>query len=237
MTGLSYHITAEPRHRKSTVRRIRSWWQEVELGRVHLTFSVIEGQHRLASPVHGSPLPNRLHPTATISHRPLAARFAITDEASPFALRSTRNHPRRAMHHGCVAGANDGEEGRGGWWPTSPSSRWGGRSTTPVSSPRTTRSICPATASPQADGTAPAPPPWGCRAKHRRPGSRPCSKAATRRQWSCWAAPMAAMPCRPSMWSCGQPRASRSSTASETQIPAGRCSRRIMLGWPRRSAT
>ena len=25
------------------------------------------------------------------------------------------------MHHGCVAGANAGGEGSGGWWPTSPS--------------------------------------------------------------------------------------------------------------------
>jgi conjugative relaxase-like TrwC/TraI family protein len=38
----------------------------------------------------------------------------ITDEASPFALRSIRNRLRRAVHHGCVARANDGEEGCGG---------------------------------------------------------------------------------------------------------------------------
>src|SRR5918993_512922 len=34
--------------------------------------------------------------------------------------------PRRAMHHGCVAGANEGGEGAAGGGPTSPSSRWGG---------------------------------------------------------------------------------------------------------------
>jgi hypothetical protein len=41
------------------------------------------------------------------------------------------------MHHGCVARANDGGEGRGGWWPTSPSSRSAGRPTTPASWPPT----------------------------------------------------------------------------------------------------
>ena len=97
-------------------------------------------------------------------------------------------------------------------------------------------STCPATASPQAGGTAPAPAAWGCRAKHRWPGSRPCSRAATRRLASCWAAPMAATPCPPSTWSCGRPRASRSSTAWVTRRPAGRCWPPIMLGWPRRSA-
>jgi hypothetical protein len=35
--------------------------------------------------------------------------------------------------------------------------------------------------------------------------------------------PHGAMPCPPSMWSCGQPRASRSCTAWATQRPAGRC--------------
>jgi hypothetical protein len=34
------------------------------------------------------------------------------------------------MHHGCVAGANEGGEGAAGWWPTSPSCRWGGRQDT-----------------------------------------------------------------------------------------------------------
>ena len=41
----------------------------------------------------------------------------------------------------------------------------------------------------------------------------------------------------PSTWSCGRPRASRSSTASVTRPPAGRCWPPIMPGWPRRSAT
>ena len=77
---------------------------------------------------------------------------------------------RGAMHHGCVAGANEGGRGAAGWWPTSPSSRWAGRPTTPASGPPTTRRTYPATASPQAAGTAPAPPAWGCRAKHPWPG-------------------------------------------------------------------
>jgi hypothetical protein len=68
------------------------------------------------------------------------------------------------MHHGCVAGANDGGREQPGWWPTSPSSRWAGRSTTPASWPPTTRRTCPATASPQAAGTAPSFNP--CRASH-----------------------------------------------------------------------
>src|SRR5215218_1087326 len=42
-----------------------------------------------------------------------AKRPAITDEASPFALRSTRNRPRTAMHQWCVAGANEGGKGSG----------------------------------------------------------------------------------------------------------------------------
>ena len=42
---------------------------------------------------------------------------------------------------------------------------------------------------------------------------------------------------RPSTWSCGRPRASRSSTASVTRPPAGRCWPPITPGWPRRSAT
>ena len=41
-------------------------------------------------------------PPCAMTRRSPTKRLAITDEASPFALRSTRNHPRRAMHHGCV---------------------------------------------------------------------------------------------------------------------------------------
>jgi hypothetical protein len=77
---------------------------------------------------------------------------------------------RGAMHQGCVAGANEGGRGAAGWWPTSPSSRWAGRRTTPASWPPTTSSICLATVSPQDVGTAPAPPARGCRAKHPWPG-------------------------------------------------------------------
>src|SRR5215213_6771419 len=117
------------------------------------------------------------------------------------------------MHQGCVAGANEGGRERPGWWPTSPSCRWAGRRTTPVSWPPTTNSTYPATARVRAGGTAPAPPRWGCRAKHRWPGSRPCSRAATPLPGSCWGAPMAATPCPPSTWCCGRPRASPSSTA------------------------
>jgi hypothetical protein len=141
------------------------------------------------------------------------------------------------MHQGCVRSRQRRRGGSGGWWPTSPSCRWGGRPTTPASWPPTTKRIYPATVSPQAGGTAPAPPPSGCRAKHRRPASRPCSRAATRRRGSCSAAPTAATACPPSTWSCGRPRACRSSTGWATRPPAGRSWPPTMPGWPRRSPT
>jgi Nuclease-related domain len=62
------------------------------------------------------------------------------------------------MHQGCVRSRQRRREVAAGWWPTSPNCRWVGRPTTPGSWPPTTNSICPATASPQAAGTAPAPP-------------------------------------------------------------------------------
>jgi hypothetical protein len=141
------------------------------------------------------------------------------------------------MHQGCVRSRQRRREGSGGWWPTSPSCRWGGRSTTPRSWPPTTSSICLATASPQAGGTAPAPPRSACRAKHRWPGSRPCSRAETPRLGNSSAGPTAATLCPPSTWSCVRPRACRSCTAWLTQKPAGRCFEHTMLGSPRRSAT
>src|SRR5215204_1917599 len=74
--------------------------------------------------------------------------------------------PRRAMHHGCVAA------------PT----KAGGKRRVVADIAKLTigreeyytrelatdhQAYCPATASPQAGGTALAPPCWGCRAKHR----------------------------------------------------------------------
>src|SRR5215208_6333294 len=112
--------------------------------------------------------------------------LAITDEASPLALRSPQTIFRGEQ---CTTGAllapAKARRGAAGWWPTSPSSRWGGRPTTPASWPPTTNSTCPATVSLQAGGMAPAPTPWGWRAKHPLPGSRPCSRVATRRRVSC----------------------------------------------------
>jgi hypothetical protein len=49
--------------------------------------------------------------------------------------------------------------------------------------------------------------------------------------------PMATTRSRRSMWSCGRPRASRSSTAWVTRRPDGRCWPPITPGWSRRSAT
>jgi hypothetical protein len=165
-------------------------------------------------PVRPAPLPTfHGRPLATIP-RADAQALAITDEASPFALRSTRNHPRRAMHQRCIRWRQRWRGGgAAGWWPTSPSSRRVGRSTTPASWPPTTSNTSLAEVSPQAAGTAPAPPPWGCRAKHPWPDSRRCSKVGTRRLASSSVAPMAATPCLPSTSCCGQPRACRSSTA------------------------
>jgi hypothetical protein len=97
----------------------------------------------------------------------------------------------------------------------------GRRSTRPASWPPTTSSTCPATARVQGGGTAPAPPAWGWRAKHRWPGSRPCSKAGTPPLATCSAGPTAATPCLALMSSCGRPRASRSSTAWVTRPRPG----------------
>jgi hypothetical protein len=141
------------------------------------------------------------------------------------------------MHHRCVRSRQRRREERSGGGRHRQADGGQGRSLTPASWPPTTKRTCPATASPQAAGTAPAPPRWGCRAKHRGPGSRPCSKAAFPQLASCSAAPTAATPCPPLTWSCGRPRASRSSTGWVTRPPAGRCSPPIMVGWPRRSPT
>jgi hypothetical protein len=124
------------------------------------------------------------------------------------------------MHQRCVRSRQRRREERSGWWPTSPSCRWGGRPTTPASWPPTTNSICPATASPQAAGTALAPAASGWRAKHRRRASGGCSRAATPTLANSSAAPTAARPCPPSMSSYGPPRASRSSTPWATRRPA-----------------
>ena len=47
-------------------------------------------------------LHRRLARTSPNPRQASPAALAITDEASPFALRSTRNRPRRAVHQGCV---------------------------------------------------------------------------------------------------------------------------------------
>ena len=139
------------------------------------------------------------------------------------------------MHQGCVAGVNEGGEGAAGWWPTSPSSV--GREEYYTRELATDHEqYLSGHGESQAGGTARRCS-WACRAKHRWPGSRPCSRAATPRLGSCWVGRMAATPCPPLMWCCGRLRACRSSTASGIRPPAGRCWPRIMLGWPRRSAT
>jgi hypothetical protein len=58
---------------------------------------------------------------------PTRPAIAITDEASPFALRSPHNRPRTAMHLGCGNGLAVGE--CGGWWPVGDAIGKAGRST------------------------------------------------------------------------------------------------------------
>jgi hypothetical protein len=65
-----------------------------------VTFSTSSGHHALTIPRHPA-----------TSHSATAKRLAITDEASPFALRSTRNRPRRAVRRGAA-------------WPAERSSSW-----------------------------------------------------------------------------------------------------------------
>jgi hypothetical protein len=144
-------------------------------------------------PPSAQPTPHSNPTSSTISARPghhlPTNALAITDARHHLSLLSTRNLSDESNAPGCVRSRQRRRERAAGWWPTSPSSRWAGRPTTPASWPPTTSSTCPATGSPQAAGTAPAPPRWGCRAKHRGAGSRLCSRAATRRPVSYWAAP------------------------------------------------
>ena len=61
-------------------------------------------RQRTAQPtcwLQSAPTPESLQSAASTTRCPHYRRLAITDEASPFALRSTRNRPRTAMHHGC----------------------------------------------------------------------------------------------------------------------------------------
>jgi hypothetical protein len=58
-------------------------------------------RQRTAQPtcwLQSAPTPESLQSAASTTRCPHYRRLAITDEASPFALRSTRNRPRRAMH-------------------------------------------------------------------------------------------------------------------------------------------
>jgi hypothetical protein len=141
------------------------------------------------------------------------------------------------MHHGCIAGANGGEEAAAGWWRTWPSCRWGGRRITPANWPPTTRRTCLATGSPRVAGTATVLPRLACRAKHRWRGSSGCSRAATPTPASSWAAPMAATPCPRSMSCCARPKAYPSSTGSGMRRPDGRCWTPIRSVSGRRSPT
>ena len=62
------------------------------------------------------------------------------------------------MHHGVRCWHQRRREGSGGVVADIAKLSVAGRSTAPASWPPTTSSICPATASPQATGTAPPPP-------------------------------------------------------------------------------
>jgi hypothetical protein len=87
-----------------------------------------EGCHEAACQDHDQPSQHTalqlLQRCRLPNQRAPARALVITDEASPFALRSTRNSFRgEQCTKGAFARANDGEEGAAGWWPTSPSSR------------------------------------------------------------------------------------------------------------------
>ena len=130
----------------------------------------------------------------------------------------TPNHfLRRAMHHGCIAGANAGGEGSGGVVADIAKLSVGREAyyTRELATDHEAVPVRPRRV-PGPLGRRRRQQP-GLQGEDRRPGSRPCSRAATPQPGSCWAAPMAATPCRPLMWSCGRPRASRSSTAWVTR--------------------
>jgi hypothetical protein len=106
----------------------------------------------------------------------------------------------------------------------------------PASWPPTTRRTCPATGSPQAGGTALAPAAWGWRAKHRRrvPGH---VRGPRPHHWrAAW--PSAWPQRRPGLDVVLRPTKSVSVLYGwAIRPPAGRCSRHITGGWPRRSPT
>ena len=136
------------------------------------------------------------------------------------------------MHQGALLAPTQAGGKRRGGGQHRQSCGWGGRSTTPASWPLTTSSTYPATESPRAAGTAPGPAAWGWRAKHRWPGSRPCSRAATRQLASSSARPHgsnavpASVVLRPTksvsvLYGLGDPATGRA------------VCRPIMLGWPK----
>ena len=142
------------------------------------------------------------------------------------------------MHQGCVRSRQRrrGGERRGGGRHRQALGGAGGV-LHPRAGHRPRSSICPATASPQAGGTAPAPPASACRAKHRWRGSRPCSRAATPttgellgRPHGRNAVPAFDVVLRPTksvsiLYGLGDPATGRAVL------------RRITPGWPRRSPT
>jgi hypothetical protein len=141
------------------------------------------------------------------------------------------------MHHGCVAGANEGgRERRGGGRHHQVVGGSGGvlhpraghrPRAVPVRTRRVPRPVVRRRRHhPRAAGP-----------KHRWLGSRPCSKAATPQHRNSSAVPTAATPSRPSTWCCARPRASPSSMAWVIRPPDEPCWPAITPGWPRRSAT
>src|SRR5215216_2072238 len=106
------------------------------------------------------------------------------------------------MHHGCVAGANDGEEGSGGVVADIAKLAVGREE-------YYTRELAE-NHEEYLSGHGESPGRWYGAGADSLGLEGEASVAGTRERGSCWAVPMAATPSRRSMWSCGRPRACRS---------------------------
>ena len=141
------------------------------------------------------------------------------------------------MHQGCVRWRQRRRGGGAGWWPTSPSSRLVGRE-------YYTREL--ATDHEQyLSGHGESPGRWygadasslGLQGEASVAGFQAMFEGRHPDTGGSSAAPTVGARCRPSMWCCARPRASRSSTAWAIRPPDEPCWRPIMLAWPRRSPT
>ena len=97
-------LGAGARSQPSVMRHLREIFGSASIASRHLS-CVLSEIRRTATT--SNPIAEHLLSAETTA----AFVRAITLDREPSALRSTRNRLRRAMHQGCVAGANDGGEG------------------------------------------------------------------------------------------------------------------------------